>query len=313
MVRTRSVRKKKSFSVKSLDTEKWAIPMYVLYGIANTKEFTKVDTYKLAEFFYRKETPGVWERISNALYKFADYVDPNNGESFLAVLTKGSQSFDNPEILEDFYQDKLLLKYDLDEYGISKYLFHGKKGMNWYPETLKVFKKMLPGYDIELFVKLFAITSPRNNFQANLRHALKAYDLFTQRLPFEGKFLGNVVSMLNDFRDKKFIFEKEQRNGRRKVANFARAILGDKNAVVLDSWLMRATGLAEEYKWEGTKAPHKPRVTEYDLMENYVRQLAECCNYEPRQIVAMLWHGTRTVNSPHKITDTKKILTKVLY
>ncbi len=310
---TKLLKSKKSFQSKILDPGKWELPMYILCGLKNSKGANIVDTYSLAEYFFRNETPGVHERVSNALFKYADYAAKQYSDRFLSVLTKGSRIFESPEIFQEFYENPLLNKYELDEFSLTKYLFHGEKGKNWYPETLKAFEDMLKGYDIELFVKLFAITSPRNNFKANLGHAFRAYELFNSKKSFEqGNFLPNVLSMLNDFRNKDFIFEQEQRNGRRKITNFALGILGKKDAIVVDSWVLKAYGLSEEYLWRGKKAPYSPRVTEYDLIEDHIKRLAECCGYEPRQIIAMLWHGIRTLNSPHKATEARKILQELL-
>jgi hypothetical protein len=307
------VARQKPFQSDVLVAEKWAMPMYVLCGLKNKDQADQVDTYSIAEFFFREETDGIHEKISNALHKYAEYVSKKESDYFLAILSAGVNNFEDPEIFEAFYESKLLKKYGIDDFGLSKYLFHGEKGKDWYPQTLKTFEKMLEGYDIELFVKLFAITSPRNNFKANLRLALRAYELFIKKKPFERcGFMPNVLCMLNDFKNKDFVFEKDQRNGRRKITNFARGILGDKDAIVVDSWVLKAYGMSQDYIHKGIKAPHAPRITEYDFIEDHIRHLAECCDYEPRQVVAMLWHGIRTLNSPHKVTKTKKILQEVL-
>jgi len=294
--------------------EVWILPLFVLCGLKG-KSPDIVDTYTTAELFTPHDDPNEISKISDEIRRFAIISAPEESEEFLAVITAGAERFKEPFQLEYFNEEnsKLVEKYEFDEFSISKYLFHGRKEKNWYPHTLKAFKEQFKEYDIELFVKLFAITSPRNNFKANLVHAKHAYSLFKKGKRFEKQgFLPSVVTILNDFRSGEFTFEKDSRNGRRKITNFANAILGDKKAVVVDSWVMRAFGLAEEYSWKDVKkAPHTPRITEYDLVENYIRTLAEVSCYEPRQIVSMLWSGTRSFNSNHKVARTRKVLERI--
>ena len=66
--------------------------------------------------------------------------------------------------------------------------------------------------------------------------------------------------------------------------------------------------MVEEYKWKGIKAPHNPRTTEYDLIERYIKRLAEVSGYEPRQIVSMLWSGIKTEKGVRKSVNTKEVL-----
>ena len=55
-----------------------------------------------------------------------------------------------------------------------------------------------------------------------------------------------------------------------------------------------------------------PRRSEYDLIEEHIKALAEACEYEPRQIVSMFWCGTRRMESKFKTTNAEKLLKEVL-
>ncbi len=289
--------------------EVWILPLFVLCGLK--KPQLQCDSLTIAEMFTPMDDPRELASISRDIESFAEESASENPDMFLSILTSGAMNFNEPFALESFYEENedLLKKYEFDEFSISKYLYHGYNARNWYPETLKAFKETFRDYDIELFVKLFAITSPRNHFKTNLIHAKHAYELYKKGKKFENEgFLPSVVKILNDFRNGEFAFGKDSRNGRRKIMNFARAILGDKKAVVVDSWLMRAFNLHEEYEWRDKIVPFSPRITEYDLVENYILRLGEVSGFQPRQLVSMLWSSTKTLNSKHKSTSTSDVL-----
>lgn len=305
-------KKEKKFDSPLLNDEKWILPLCVLSGLKDDSHI--VDTYSLAQHFMREEIDELYGELDEELRRYAAYAAQDTSEKFLSVLSTGMAYFDNPEILESFYEEELLNKYAINEFDIAKYLFHGWEGRNWYQRTLKAFKDELRGYDIDLFVKLFAITSPMTHFKANLTNAFRAYELFQKKKKFEKQeFLPNVTCMLNDFRSGTLTFTGEERNGRRKISNFARAILGDKHAVVIDSWVLEALGLSETYLYKGKEKQHTPRITEYDLAETYVSLLAETTGYQPRQIIAMLWSGMKRQHARFKETDTSSLLKEVLH
>ena len=64
-----------------------------------------------------------------------------------------------------------------------------------------------------------------------------------------------------------------------KTNAFARAIAGDKDAVVVDVWMCRAAGL-------GKDAPNRG---EYRTIANAVRNVASSYNMEPATMQALLW------------------------
>ena len=64
-----------------------------------------------------------------------------------------------------------------------------------------------------------------------------------------------------------------------KTNAFARAIAGDRDAVVVDVWMCRAAGL-------GKDAPNK---TEYRIIANAVREVASAYNMDAATMQALLW------------------------
>lgn len=65
-----------------------------------------------------------------------------------------------------------------------------------------------------------------------------------------------------------------------KVAEFARAIAGDSDAVVIDVWMLRAAGITDR---DAPSAVQRARITDA------VRRLARRHELEPRTMQALLW------------------------
>lgn len=66
----------------------------------------------------------------------------------------------------------------------------------------------------------------------------------------------------------------------RKTRNFALALQGDTEAIVVDVWMMRAAG------WPDRDAPTK---VQYDAIERVIRRMAGKMGLEPRTLQALIW------------------------
>ncbi len=204
-------------------------------------------------------------------------------------------------------------KYEAKYGKLLRYILNGKNDLDWYPKTYAAFDELLPMYNTELFVKLFALTSPRANFASNLKLALRAYEMFTDKQEFESKgFLGSTFSILKQFKDGVFIPKEGLRGSKRKVNSFMHSILGYDH-VTNDFWMNKAFGLLAEYFFEGKRFPYTVREGEYDVVETYIRGLSQVVGYQARQINAMIWLGIRQEEyNKHITTDTATLLLNAL-
>lgn len=222
------------------------------------------------------------------------------------------------KMILEFLREDRTPKNRLDDLRFLKCILFGVKNKDWYHDTPKVFRRLLPAYgikDIDLFTQLFAITSAHTNFQANVGTAARVYHMFERgQTKFNGEgFLPAIVKMLEDFRVGKMDFGAEPpRDGRRKIVNFGRALLGDKDAVVCDIWLLEAFWIAEYYKWKDKVNSYTPRVYEYDAVEAIVREMARQTKLEPRQIVSMAWAGARILMGKHTTHNTEQVVRRAL-
>lgn len=298
--------------------EIWILPMLTLIGIFEGKA-TDVDLFALSQTLTPID-PGedytLHENIHEALRKYANYVSDEKSEEFLAILTKGdaflSSYNDEHENLEWFYDSDFVDLYTLDELAICKFLYLGRHGRDWYRKTDKVFNKMLKGYDLALFRKIFAITSIRTHYRSHMTLALKAYDQFQKGEIFNG-FFPNALTMLNDLRAGTFLSESNPDEStlpffRRKISNFYKALSGDTTVVVVDDRVTEACGLKEFRNHKNKKVSARPQKTKYDFLESYIRMLAKVTGYKPTEITSMLWAGVKFASGKYQEIDTETLL-----
>ena len=74
-----------------------------------------------------------------------------------------------------------------------------------------------------------------------------------------------------------------------KTNAFARAIAGDKDAVVVDVWMCRAAGLVHARGAKAGMPKDAPNKSEYRIIANAVREVAAAYNMEPATMQALLW------------------------
>ncbi len=209
---------------------------------------------------------------------------------------------------------KLVRSRHKPRYGkLMRYILNGKTDAFWYENTKAAFESFLPGYDTELFIKLFAATSPRTNFASNIKLALKSYDMFVGKSEFKKEgFLSTVFSILQQLNDGTFDFKQGVRGSKRKINNFKLSISGEDN-VTADMWITLAFALLSYYMFEGKRYPYTIRDSEYDVIEAYIRGLSQATGYKAKHINAMLWLGIRQEEyGRHVTSDSTTLLMKAL-
>lgn len=147
----------------------------------------------------------------------------------------------------------------------------GAADATWYDSAYKELQDAF-GKDAPLVARFFAATSNNATVSSNASLTLKALRQYKSGEPFTG-YLPAVIENLN------LAAKGEPLNGR-KIDNFAKALSDDPNAVVADRWIMRAFGIEK-----GTA----PTDTQYDFIENTIKQIAEKTGQTPRQVQAAIW------------------------
>jgi hypothetical protein len=150
-------------------------------------------------------------------------------------------------------------------------LFDVHAAERWYTEANQFAASLCvlrPEWSMEVSASVVSAFSPRVTWAHN---KAKAYQYAQGIMP---KGLRSHVAAANRCQSEGF-------DGLRgpKTNAFARAIAGDKDAVVVDVWMCRAAGL-------GKDAPNKG---EYRLIANAVREVASAYNMDAATMQALLW------------------------
>lgn len=202
----------------------------------------------------------------------------------------------------------MILLQDMNTNKIEFYIYLGKKDKYWYAECQQVFEELFGKDRLELVCSLFAATSINTSLKSNIRLFRKAYYEMMNELPI-GNYLPNIKRQLERIRSGKEISGP-------KITSFMRAMSGDINAVVVDTWILRAFGVNKVYfrqtkgKPEGVGRERSAGtdMKTYCKIEDWVRNYAAMIDAEPRQVSAMIWAGIRIDQTGDTNTHYKEIL-----
>ena len=174
----------------------------------------------------------------------------------------------------------------IDTSDIGVYLLKGRNDKNRYSETHDLISSYINHEDTGILIDILAATSIRTQLKGNVTKARKNFKIYKERLQNPEEEICRdtnfqaVESHLNNIKN------KEPLNGR-KVRNFARAMRGDPNAVVVDIRIMRA------FKLMGKEIERSPSTKEYDQIENYIKFIASEIGRQPREVCSAIRGGIR--------------------
>lgn len=151
------------------------------------------------------------------------------------------------------------------------------EGKGWY--NVKEPLEELFGQDAPVMAKILAATSNNSTVKSNTTIALKVYGQW--KLNPTKDPIGVMSTMYPAIRDA----VEGREFGGRKVNNFAKALMGDPSAVVVDRWMMRA--------FFGKAAKDVPSPAEYDFIEHQVHELAKTHGMTPADVQAALWFSVK--------------------
>jgi len=141
----------------------------------------------------------------------------------------------------------------------------------WYHEAQEVAEDVaeIMGVSLEVGASIVSAFSPRERWASNVA---KAY-AFANGKPVTG--LQNNYRMAQAALENGFDALKGQ-----KTNAFARAIAGDTDAVVIDTWMIKAAGM------DASKGVNK---SDYNMLADTVRNIASEHGLTPRTAQALIW------------------------
>ena len=149
-------------------------------------------------------------------------------------------------------------------------------GSAWYDESMEAIRHRF-GDDADLFAGILAATSAHSSVSANVKLAVKAFNMIkdTGTITREGFMKHHYLGILQ-------VLEHGIPKGP-KVGAFARALLGDHDAVVVDLWMCR---------WYGS-ALRAPTIKLRREIEAAIRIKATELGLSPRDTQAHIWCQVR--------------------
>lgn len=161
---------------------------------------------------------------------------------------------------------------------INSYIRNGQYGAEWYDKTRAHIESIYES-DTELFIDMLAATSANTSVKGNVTLAMKAYQQYKNNKAFKG-YIPVTKNMLDIIRIN-YKTGIHAPFGGRKVQNFAAALKGDIDAVVVDRWMLRAFGF--------------PNVTDYryNIIETWIQNKAVKLGMTARQVQAAMWCGIK--------------------
>lgn len=128
----------------------------------------------------------------------------------------------------------------MDTTKIDSYISIGMKDKNWYSECEELLVSIYGRDKLQLVCELFAATSIGSSLKSNIQLFRKALHQYSNDLPFTG-YLPGIKHQLERIRAGTGLSGQ-------KIRAFAAAMTGDRNAVVVDRWLLRAFEIDNRYK-----------------------------------------------------------------
>jgi len=149
-----------------------------------------------------------------------------------------------------------------------EYAEHGKKDKHWYRDCEQTFIKLFGEPELKTVCKLFAATSINTSLKANITLFRRAYFEIKNDLPFSN-YLPNIKMQLEKVRAGKPLSGE-------KINNFAEAMAGNENAVVVDVWILRAYDNDKKYFRHGQGYARSAGATpkQYKIIEAHIKETA---------------------------------------
>lgn len=191
--------------------------------------------------------------------------------------------------------------------SFNHYLTLGAKDKYWYEDCERLFTEIYGQEKLPLVTKLFAATSINTSLKSNVKLFRKALFQYSNGLPPDG-YLPVIKMQLEK------VFRGEELSGQ-KIRAFAAAMSGDINAVVVDTWLLRAFGRDRKYLRKESNTYRSGGASEKDFreIEAWVRMKAPDLDLHPRQLSAIIWTGVRIATNGDRQTHYKEVLKQQLF
>lgn len=149
----------------------------------------------------------------------------------------------------------------------------GEPGKNWYREAVLSIKDYANKHSFEhkRVADVLSIVSP----QVSVKYSITLATRYLEQGSTKGMMIGRIRAL-----------QKYERTGEfygPKVTEFSKALQGDPEAIVVDTWILKAFGVPDKRLTNGTKS-HIFQV---------IRSTATLLDWAPSETQAAIWAGIR--------------------
>lgn len=144
-------------------------------------------------------------------------------------------------------------------------------GANWYDDALETIISIKGKVALEVAVGVVAATSPRLHWSRNLRVSSLILQYNNERP--QGLMRRSYQAA------RKVLTDGPDTLTGPKVKAFYAALMGDREAVVVDVWMMRAAGFEHD----------APTARQRRMIENSCKRVSERTGLSPRTVQAAIW------------------------
>lgn len=136
-------------------------------------------------------------------------------------------------------------------------------------------------YSTKLFINILAATSPRNSVKQNLKYSIDIYLAIINNQPVDSISCGLATKQIHKNINR--VLNGEPLSGK-KVRPFAAALLGDPNAVVVDTWMIKCFNINRQ----------APTPNDLKHITTIINKISTQTGLEPAEVQACLWSYAKT-------------------
>lgn len=180
---------------------------------------------------------------------------------------------------------------------IAKDAIKGQEKLGWY---LRAYNKINAIYkeDTKLFAGLLAATSPRQHVKLNYKMAKMIYQKYIEKdRPKDNKsisYLAKYGDLNARIQNIKRVFKNEPLSGN-KVSSFYQNLIGNLNAVTIDTWIITYIGIQHQQLIESKGG--------YLALSHRIKQASRILNWKPAEVQECLWSYTYAIVNKCRIED----------
>lgn len=171
----------------------------------------------------------------------------------------------------------------------------------WYRNSNKTIKEfcLRRNYNMELFINILAATSPLCTVKENINRTIRTMEYLEKNNNIDNIPFKYGIAHKTIFNNVKNAIENNNISGP-KINPFAKALLGDEDQVVIDSWITKLFIYDVRHNIRKHKSPTKWEII---YITKLIKKLALQCEISPCAAQAALWAYAKDISNTNYKED----------